>query len=163
MNKVKHKRPQPVLKNPNRICTVCNKDYKAVAPLQKTCSEECRKLKNKQNSRKFRENNPNKQKEYNKKRKPNYWKEKSKKEREEVLSALGSKCVVCGHNNSYHLHIDYIPTMIGTGHRHPRHKKFILDNIKDFRILCANHHYELTITGKIEGTNITQKRHHDEQ
>ena len=51
--------------------------------------------------------------------------------------------------------------MIGTGFRHPRHKKWVLDNIKDFRLLCANHHYELTLSGKIKGTNIKQKRHND--
>ena len=29
-------------------------------------------------------------------------------------------------------------------------------SVEIFRILCANHHYELTLTGKIEGTDIVQ-------
>lgn len=43
MIKVKYKRSQPVIKDPERKCIVCNSDYIAVAPLQKTCSGECRK------------------------------------------------------------------------------------------------------------------------
>jgi hypothetical protein len=34
--------------------------------------------------------------------------------------------------------------------------RFTLANLKLFRILCANHHYELTLTGKIVGTDIVQ-------
>lgn len=33
---------------------------------------------------------------------------------------------------------------------------FILNHLRDFRLLCANHHRELTITGKIEGSSIRQ-------
>jgi hypothetical protein len=54
------------------------------------------------------------------------------------------------------LHVDYIPTMRGSKFRHPRHLRWVMDHIQDFRILCANHHYELTLTGQIEGTDITQ-------
>ena len=69
MKKEKYKRSQPVLKNPDRVCVICNKKYKAVSPLQKTCSKECRKSKNKLNSNKFKLRHPDKQKEYNDNRK----------------------------------------------------------------------------------------------
>lgn len=164
IKKKPYKRPQPTIKNPNRVCVICNKEYKAVSPLQKTCSKECRKNKNRKLQKEFKLRHPEKMKEYNenrKKKNPNVWKDKAEKERIEIINALGGKCIVCGNDNKYHLHADYIPTMIGTGYRHPRHKKWVLDNIKDFRLLCANHHSELTLTGKIEGTNIKQKRHND--
>lgn len=45
--KKEYKRAQPTLRNPNRICVICNEDYKAVAPLQKTCSNKCKDAKNK--------------------------------------------------------------------------------------------------------------------
>ncbi len=164
MAKYKTKRTQPVLKNPDRICVICYSPYKAVAPLQKTCSRECRKKKNKTLQIKFKLRNPDKEKEYRENRvnkNPNIWKQKHKNERLEIIKRLGGKCAACGHGNPIHLHIDYIPTMIGTGYRHPRHKRWVLDHLEDFRLLCANHHYELTTTGEIQGTNITQQRHCD--
>lgn len=164
MKEVKYKREQPTLKDPDRICTICNKEYKAVAPLQKTCSEDCRNIKNTKLKAKYKGKYTDRRKQYavnRLKKNPNLWRDKYQKERGEILKALGSKCIVCGHDNPLHLHADYIPTMVGTGYRHPRHKKWILDNIKDFRLFCANHHYELTLSGKILGTNITQKRHND--
>lgn len=164
VKKQPYKRAQPTIKNPDRICVICKSKYKAVAPLQKTCSEECRKTKNRQAQEKFKLRHPEKQKEYNENRKnknPDVWKDKYQEERQEIINTLGGKCIVCDHDNPKHLHVDYIPTMIGTGYRHPRHKRWVLDNIKDFRLLCANHHYELTTTGEIEGTNIKQKRHND--
>lgn len=160
MIKVEYKRSQPVIKDPDRVCTICEKPYKAVSPLQKTCSDECRKVKNKGNRDKFHTNNEGKHKEYNKtrlERKPNYWKDKYNQERNEVIVALGGECIACGNKNPLHLHLDYIPTMRGKGgFRHPRHKRWMLDNLKDFRVLCANHHTELTLTGRIDGTQITQ-------
>lgn len=153
------KRQQPLIKNPERTCTVCGRDYIAVAPLQKTCSHECRKKLWEQNSWKFRGNNPDIMKVYNAKRKqkdPDVWKRKYEADRAMILAALGGKCIVCEVTNPNWLHVDYQPTMAGTGYRHPRHKKWVLDHLTDFRILCANHHYELTITGKIEGTDIIQ-------
>ncbi len=143
-----------------------HKKYKAVAPLQKTCSKECRQTKDRASQLKFREANPNVMQKYNKTRvekNPNVWRDKTGRERLKIIESLGSKCCVehCNVINPLHLHIDYIPTMIGTGFRHPRHKKWVLDNLKDFRLLCANHHYELTITGSIENTDITQKRKND--
>lgn len=161
MLKEKKKRQLPVLKDPNRICVQCGKPYQAKAPLQKTCSHECRKKLWDANAKTFRGNNPDSMKVYNAnrlKKNPDAWKEKTRKDRLEILQKLGGKCVVpgCSAGNSNWLHVDYIPTMQGTGYRHPRHKKWVMDHIKDFRILCANHHYELTITGKIEGTEIIQ-------
>ena len=159
-----YKKAQPTLKNPDRVCTICNKNYKAVAPLQKTCSEDCRNIKNKKLKESYGTKYTDRKKKYAEnrmKKNPNIWKDKYRRERLEVIKALGSKCKACGHSNVIHLHIDYIPTMIGTGQRHPRHKKWFMDNLKDLRLLCANHHYELTTTGAIEGTSIKQIRHND--
>lgn len=159
MVKASIKRQQPTLKNPDRICVVCQRDYVAVSPLQKTCSLDCRKKLWDSNSKTFRGRNPHAMKEYNQnrlKKNPDAWKQKTQAERLEIIKLLGGKCIACGVSNTSWLHIDYVPTMKGTGFRHPRHKKWVIDNIKNFRILCANHHYELTITGKIQGTSITQ-------
>lgn len=157
----KSKRVQPVIKDPIRICTICSSEYKAVAPLQKTCSKECRKSKNTTSRHAFHAENPDKQKEYYKnavKRDPTLNIKRKKRDREEIIALLGGKCCVsyCEVCNPLHLHADYVPTMKNTGYRHPRHRKWMIDNIKDFRLLCANHHYELTITGSIERTNIKQ-------
>lgn len=155
----KKQRPQPLVKDPNRVCSICNLPYMAVAPMQKTCSKECRKTKDRIARKEYHKNNPEKHREYNAKRltkDPNAWKDKWTKERLDILDALGGVCIVCGNDNPYHLHVDYIPTMVGTGYRHPRHRRWVLDHLSDFRILCANHHYELTLSGKIKGTTITQ-------
>lgn len=153
------KREQPVLKNPERTCVVCGNDYRAVAPLQKTCSLPCRKIHYAPMQTKFKDANPGAMKVYNKNRlakNPNVWKDKQRRERVKILEALGGKCIVCSVTNKNWLHVDYIPTMRNSKYRHPRHFKWVMENLKDFRILCANHHYELTITGKIEGTDISQ-------
>jgi predicted nucleic acid-binding Zn ribbon protein len=161
-----YKKEQPTIKDPDRVCTICNKGYKAVAPLQKTCSKECRRIKDRKHQKDFYIDNPNARSRYTKTvldKNPDHWRNKNRKERLEIIQKLGCICKVpmCGVSNPLHLHVDYIPTMIGTGFRHPRHKRWVLDNIKDFRLLCANHHYELTITGQIEGSDITQKRKND--
>lgn len=143
-----------------KICTVCEAEYMGTF-VQKTCSDGCRKIKYQGYSEKFKGQNPTKMKDYNEnrcKKNPEVWRDKQEKERLEILNMLGGECIVCQNPNPYHLHVDYIPTMIGTGVRHPRHKRYVQEHLQDFRILCANHHYELTLTGKIEGTNITQKR-----
>jgi len=44
----------------------------------------------------------------------------------------------------------------GARYRHPRHWAYIKRHPDQFRILCANHHLELTLTHKIEGTDIIQ-------
>lgn len=157
--KNRSKREQPALKDPFRVCVVCKNDYKAVSPLQKTCSLECRRIHYAPMQTKFKEMHPDAMKEYNKNRlakNPNVWKDKQRRERNGILEALGGRCIVCGASNKNWLHVDYIPTMRNSKYRHPRHFKWVMENLKDFRILCANHHYELTITGKIEGTDISQ-------
>lgn len=87
---------------------------------------------------------------------PGYYKEKARRERMAIIQLLGGACVVCGVANPYWLHVDYIPTTRDLRYRHPRNVGYIRRNVKDFRLLCANHHYELTLTGRIEGTAITQ-------
>jgi hypothetical protein len=87
---------------------------------------------------------------------PGAWREKYRKERDQILALLGRKCIVCGASNQAWLHVDFVPTTRGKPARHPRKYNYVKAHQKDFRILCANHHYELTITGKIEGTNLRQ-------
>lgn len=87
---------------------------------------------------------------------PTYHKKHAGKQRDQILALLGGKCTVCGVDNPHWLHVDYIHGTRGSRHRHPRHFAYVRDHVTDFRILCANHHYELTLTGKIEGTDITQ-------
>ena len=77
------------------------------------------------------------------------------------IELLGGACVVCGVTKPEWLHVDFIPTQINEQHRHPRHWAFIKRNPHLFRLLCANHHYELTLTGRIEGSDITQVTRHD--
>lgn len=81
---------------------------------------------------------------------------RSRRRRADILELLGGACVVCGVTNPYWLHVDYVPTQRDIPHRHPRHFSYISQHVDEFRILCANHHYELTLTGRIEGTDITQ-------
>lgn len=87
---------------------------------------------------------------------PGAWRDKHRRERLEAIRLLGGKCVVCGAINPNWLHVDYVPTTNGKPYRHPRHLKYIREHLEDFRLLCANHHYELTLTGQIQGTEITQ-------
>lgn len=139
-------------------CRICKTIFYGRS-IDKYCSDPCRKKAADKQRRYFKKTNPDKSKEYNTnrlKKNPNYWKDKARNERLEIIQKLGGKCCVCPINNPVWLHIDFIPTMRGTSLRHPRHKKWVLKNLKKFRLLCANHHYELTLTGKIKGTNITQ-------
>lgn len=159
--KQKYKRQQPSVKDPDRICTICNSPYIAVSTLQKTCSKVCRRKKDDASRVRFHKKNPEIRDVYYKNtinKNPNLHKERRLKERTEIIRLLGGRCFVdyCNVENPYHLHADYVPTMKGTGYRHPRHIRWIRDNINDFRLLCANHHYELTITGRIENTDIIQ-------
>ncbi|MER8999967.1 hypothetical protein NKJ52_20785 [Mesorhizobium australicum] len=87
---------------------------------------------------------------------PAYHRKHADKQRDRILDLLGGKCVVCGAMNRHWLHVDYIHGTRGSQHRHPRHFAYVRDHVTDFRVLCAKHHYELTLTGKIEGTEITQ-------
>ena len=87
---------------------------------------------------------------------PDYEKRRWQDRRGRILDLLGGQCVVCGVTNHHWLHVDFIPTGRGSKYRHPRHFKYVSEHLNLFRILCANHHYELTLTGRIEGTDITQ-------
>lgn len=123
------------------------------------CSRQCARRASEKKISGWKKFHPQYMKEYNRNRivkNPGAWKEKYDKNRSETIELLGGKCIVCGVNNPFWLHLDYIPTTRGKPTRHSRHIGFIKKHIEDFRILCANHHYELTITGKIEGTDIVQ-------
>jgi hypothetical protein len=87
---------------------------------------------------------------------PEVWRRKQSSERDHIVAMLGGRCVVCGVNNPLWLHVDYIAGSRGLKYRHPRHIAYVRDHQDEFRVLCANHHYELTLSGRIEGTNITQ-------
>ena len=146
-----------------RSCKVCGEIFPINRGGQnrKYCSKACAKKASAKRTLKWHQENPEAMKKYNENRfvkVPGCWREKYRKERIESIELLGGKCVVCGVVNMNWLHIDYKPTTNGKPYRHPRHLKYIKENLKDFRLLCANHHYELTLTGKIEGSNITQKR-----
>ncbi len=161
ITKPPYKREQPIIKDRNRNCIICSNPYIAVAPRQKTCSLPCRKIYYQKLQDDWHATHPRSSKKYGENRigrRPNYWKEKYREERLAIIKALGGKCICpkCKVKNPLWLHVDYIPTMAGTGHRHPRHKAWVLAHLGDFRLLCANHHYELTLTGKIDGTDITQ-------
>lgn len=127
------------------------------------CSRKCSRKGIEKSTLAFHQANPNAMNRYNQNRvvkNPGAWREKHRAERGLIFDALGGKCVVCGIANVNWLETDYAPTTRGKPFRHPRHPAFILANLKDFRLLCANHHRELTLTGKIEGTEIIQCRGH---
>jgi len=148
-----------------RNCKICDKEF----PINKGdqnrryCSQACAKKANTKNTLAWHQTHPGVMSTYNAKRvlkHPGIWREKYRSGRIETIRLLGGKCIVCGVNNPHWLHLDYIPTTNGKPYRHPRHLKFIKEHISDFRLLCANHHYELTLTGMIVGTMITQSVHH---
>jgi hypothetical protein len=87
---------------------------------------------------------------------PEYERKRWHNRRGRILELLGGCCIVCQVSNPYWLHVDYIPTSRDLKYRHPRHFRYVSEHLEEFRILCANHHYELTLTGRIEGTGITQ-------
>ncbi len=145
-----------------RICKWCGAEF----PIgnrgdanRRYCSRECAKNScNKQQSV-WHFENPDAMSRYNEnrvKKDPDAWKRKDRLGRAEAIQLLGGKCIVCGASNPNWLHIDFIPTQRGLKYRHPRHIRYIREHLGEFRLLCANHHYELTLTGKIEGTDITQ-------
>lgn len=123
------------------------------------CSKQCAKRAHTKSIKKYEAKIPGFWQRINKKRlaaNPGYWREKSAKDRLRILELLGGACVVCGVTRTCWLHVDYIPTTMGQPFRHPRGIAFIKTHREDFRILCANHHYELSLTGRIEGTDIRQ-------
>lgn len=139
-------------------CAVCGTSFFG-RTIDKYCSDPCREVINKAQQQSFKAKNPGKMRIYNQNRKtknPNVWKDKTRRARLKIVALLGGKCLVCKVSNPNWLHVDYIPTMRGTGFRHPRHEKWVITHIADFRLLCANHHYEFTLTGAIKGTTITQ-------
>jgi hypothetical protein len=87
---------------------------------------------------------------------PDYDRRRWQDRRGRILDLLGARCVVCGATNPHWLHVDFIPTGRGQPYRHPRHFRYVSEHLDLFRVLCANHHYELTLTGRIEGSDITQ-------
>lgn len=139
------------------VCAICHNTFFGHLN-HKYCGDQCREIASKQQQGGFKVKNPKAHRRYNRNRRPNYWRDKQQSERLEIVTSLGGKCCVCDITNPNWLHVDYIPTMQGTGLRHPKHKSYVLRHVEDFRLLCANHHYELSITGKIEGTDITQPR-----
>lgn len=146
----------------SRICAQCGIVFRLKSRgdnARKYCSRQCAKIAESKQISTWHYENPDSMKTYNQNRAqkdPQVWRRKSKLGREEALELLGGKCLVCGVDNPNWLHIDYIPSSRGLKYRHPRHIAYIKNHLDEFRILCANHHYELTITGKIEGTGITQ-------
>jgi len=148
----------------SRECRHCGKPFplKSAADANRQhCSQRCAKAHNAKAIKDWKKSNPEYMPAYQKARAakhPGMWLEKAKAERLQIIELLGRKCLVCGVSNPNWLHVDFIPTTRNCLYRHPRHLKYIRDNAKDFRILCANHHYELTLTGKIQGTNITQSK-----
>jgi hypothetical protein len=87
---------------------------------------------------------------------PEYERKRWQQKRGRIIDLLGGRCIVCRVDNPYWLHVDFIPGSRDIQYRHPRHFKYVTEHIELFRLLCANHHYELTLTGSIEGTDITQ-------
>lgn len=123
------------------------------------CSQACSKLAQRKGSKVWLRLHPEKQAEYTANRlskNKDYWRDQGRSERKRILEMLGGKCIVCGVANPSWLHVDYVPTTRNERFRHSRAPKFVSANLNLFRILCANHHYELTLTGKIEGTDIVQ-------
>lgn len=145
-----------------RNCLHCGNSFplkSAADANRKHCSKACAKAHNVKRIKDWNQDHPDAMKQYNANRtnkNANAYKEQSRKERLAILELLGGKCIVCGVDNPNWLHVDYIPTTRGTPYRHPRHLRYVREHITNFRLLCANHHYELTLTGKIEGTDITQ-------
>lgn len=147
----------------DRKCLECCETFQILTRIadanRKYCSERCAKRSNNKRKRRWTGSHPDAMKSYNRRRverNPGEWKEKAKRERAEILNILGNACIVCGIDNPLWLEVDYIPTTRGGNGRHPRHPAFIKEHAQDFRLLCANHHRELTITGKIQGTEIEQ-------
>jgi hypothetical protein len=123
------------------------------------CSKECAKNHNTKRISTWQAEHPETVKTYRENqvaKHPGINRENWNRRRRQILDLLGGQCLVCGADNPVWLHVDFIPTGRGRAFRHPRHFRYVSENLDLFRILCANHHYELTLTGKIEGSEITQ-------
>lgn len=145
-----------------RNCRHCGKVFQVVTRgdcNRQHCSRACAKKCNTKNVKTWMADHPEKMEEYRKvylAKNPGLYREKARRDRIECIRILGGSCAVCGATNQNWLHVDYIPTNKESPYRHPRHLAFVKRHLDKFRLLCANHHYELTLTGKIEGTEITQ-------
>lgn len=145
-----------------RLCRQCGQEFRVETrgdANRQYCSNACAKKANAKTIQGWKAANPQAMAVYNQARKardPECWKRKQNGERLAILTLLGGRCLVCGADNPNWLHADYIPTTRGTPYRHPRHLAFVREHLDQFRLLCANHHYELTLTGRIEGTEIEQ-------
>jgi hypothetical protein len=147
-------RSQPL----SRKCGNCGSRIKAEGN-RRYCSRTCSKIARRQQDAAWRLKHPDAQSMYNARRaarRPNEERTRKGAERGEVIAALGGKCEACGIDNPIWLEIDYRPTTRGKRFRHSRGRKFIMSHLSDFRLLCANHHRELTLTGRVAGTSITQ-------
>ena len=123
------------------------------------CSKQCAKAANTKRISTWHAEHPGSMQKYNANRlakNPGAWRDKARAERMESIRLLGGGCVACGVTNPNWLHVDYIPTTRNEKFRHPRHLRWIRENLAQLRLLCANHHYELTMTGRIDGTEIAQ-------
>lgn len=145
-----------------RLCRLCGAEFKVITRgdcNRQYCSEACSKRANTKRLADWWNKHPGAMKRYNTTRvqkSPSVWREKCRAERLETIRLLGGHCIVCAVSNPNWLHVDYIPTTRNKPYRHPRHLAHIRKHLQEFRLLCANHHYELTLTGRIEGTAITQ-------
>lgn len=145
-----------------RLCRHCGKNFPvsgAGDQNRQHCSKECAKNHNAKRVSTWQAEHPDSMGGYNATRvakNPGVWRDKAQSERQRIIKLLGGCCVVCGADNPAWLHADYIPTTRADRFRHPRHYAYVARNREQFRLLCANHHYELTLTGAIEGTSITQ-------
>lgn len=146
----------------NRKCALCSNVFEILVRgdnNRRYCSSACSKKATSKKTLAWHQSHPEAMSLYNKNRlvkNPGAWREKHRNERIEVIRLLGGKCIACKVTNPNWLHVDFIPTTKGKPYRHPRHLKYIREHMSDFRLLCANHHYELTLTGKIVGMRITQ-------
>lgn len=145
-----------------RDCKTCNASFvvsRRDDANRKYCSQNCSRRAQQKGIGVWNKLHPGKLKEYRDRslaKNPTRWADERRKQRKQILTALGGECVACHVKNPNWLHVDYIPTTRNERFRHSRTLKFTLANLHLFRILCANHHYELTLTGKIEGTSIVQ-------
>jgi len=145
-----------------RACRHCGKEFEVrerADANRRHCSKQCAKNHNAKVIKAWQADNPETVKVYRANvltKDPAHWKHHAGKQRDKILALLGGACVACGVTNPYWLHVDFIPTTRELRYRHPRHFKYVSEHLELFRILCANHHYELTLTGRIEGTDITQ-------
>ncbi|MDB5445675.1 MAG: hypothetical protein JWQ97_992 [Phenylobacterium sp.] len=152
------RKPGPRVKN----CRGCGAAFSASGKAncnRQYCSKRCAKAAHASRVGDWYRQNPDafrRHRESRIERNPDHHREHGQKQRTAILELLGGKCAACGADNPHWLHVDYAPGTRGSRYRHPRHYAFVKAHRSDFRILCANHHYELTLTGKIDGTDIVQ-------